>query len=116
MLQRSSVVVQEHASTLSSRWDRFRGFAVRIGAIATVAGMAMLYLMIIGFSSQGGIQLLENEEKISSLRKENEQLELRALELGSLARMNQEAQHLGLVKSDQVVYLPDADSNVAVVE
>ena len=100
-----------------NRWSGFRGMAARFTAIAGALGMGALYLGIISTASHQGFDFLDHEQRIADLKKQNQHLELRVMDLESLSRIDREAPEIGMVPASHVVYLPDdSTSAVAVVE
>lgn len=79
--------------------------------------MGVLYLGIIGTASHQGFDFLDHEQRISELKKQNQHLELRSIELESLGRIDREAPEIGMIPAEHVVYVPDSSTSaVAVVE
>lgn len=108
---------QKGLSSIVERLRGLRGTAARVAAVGVLFAMGATYLAIIGTSSYQGFDFLDREKKIATLQKENQRLELRAIELESVERIDREAAELGLMQPERVVYLPDSSTPpVAVIE
>lgn len=116
---RTSVVAhpQNVGVSFVERLRGLRGTAARLMAVGVLFVMGATYLAIIGTSSYQGFDFLDREERIETLQKENQRLELRTIELESVERIDREAPTLGMIRPERVVYLRDSSTPpVAVVE
>ncbi len=86
---------------------------LQIILLAVIVFATLSYLFYINQTATGGFDIKGLEQQITSLEKENKQLELRAAELQSLTTIEQASQNLELVSTSYVEYLPAVGTAVA---
>lgn len=97
-------------------WHRMKlstqKFAVLLSALAVVAGFG--YVGLTNHTAQVGFEIKGLQKQVSKLEASNQQLELRAADLRSLANVETTSTQLGLVPTDSFQYLAPAGGAVAV--
>ncbi len=87
-----------------------KGFAfgkLKFVMIGLIVSGTVIYLCAINTGAIKGYEIRKVENRISKLKKENEKLQIEEAELNSYYNIKKEADQLGMVKADNVVYIND---------
>lgn len=87
-----------------------RLFLLSAGVLATAFLTALLYLRFATAIAAGGYDVHALEARRDELRRQNELLALRLQRLDAPARLEAEAQRIGLVKATRILFLTTGSS------
>ena len=97
-------------------WHRWhlstQKFAVLLCTAAVATGFS--YVLLTNHTAAAGFAIKQLQNQITSLRDQNEKLELQAADLRSLSVVQNSSSELGLVPVDKFEYLGSASGTVAV--
>ncbi len=86
---------------------------LRLSALLLLVLVVLSYLWQVNSVATTGYKVKELERRISILQQRNAKLRWQAAELGALSRVEEKSKELGMVSNDQVDYLLDSKSEVA---
>lgn len=87
---------------------------IRIVVLGLVVVLGISYLVVVNTVATGGFALDDLRDRVSTLERENRQLELHAAELTSLTTIQAKVKDLQLVQNDTTEYLDAGAGAVAV--
>ncbi len=92
---------------------RGRMFWLKGGLTLSVIAMGMAYFVQVNVVSQEGFALRDLEQHIETVSIQNQELMKQTAQLRSLARVQKASSTLGLIPSENLVYLPGETEPVA---